>query len=491
MKLWFARKHDLDPEQARQRLEAERLNQERLALLVQGTRERTLAEDATRREHAEQAAAERVRALHEAEKLRAERRAASRQRWARRGFHATLATGIVGVNAAAVLGQVLALVLVSGWPWWAALPLAVVVEAIANIVGFFSHDKTVKGYSAPLLRLLSLAIAAAIGWFNWQHNLDHPLTSGYAIVFGCASLFSPVLWQLYSGWRRWDTQREQDLLVRQKPTFGAWRWIIPSLRGETWAAFKVAVAEGITTREEALARVRIDQLREQAHTAVVTAHGHALELALAQLAATAAELYGPDPAAVEAMSNIQNFISRFGPIVPPFNPASEIASGSDRLPIESGRSSTTPAEAATDRDRVFGPIAHEPDRPAGPADPTPIDSTRSDQPTRSKQPTPNPDDTTESVAPSSPTASDSTTRSADPIPARPRSAPDPTRSDRRRTRPIEELRSEAADLIEQGELDRPVTADRLMELFRIGPGKARPLRDQLNQEPINGHEVAP
>ncbi|MFI6317254.1 DUF2637 domain-containing protein [Nonomuraea sp. NPDC050556] len=486
MKLWFARKDILDPEQARQRLEAERLNQERLALLVHGTRERTQAEDTGRRELAEQAAAERAQARKQAEHLRAERRAASRQRWARRGFHATLATGIVGVNAAAVLGQVLALVLVSGWPWWAALPLAIVVEAIANIVGFFSHDKTVKGYSAPLLRLLSLVIAAAIGWFNWQHNLDHPLTSGYAIVFGCASLFSPVLWQLYSGWRRWDAQREQDLLVRQKPTFGAWRWIIPSLRSETWAAFKIAVAEGITTREEALARVRTERLRRDAQAAVIATHEHALELALTQLAATADELYGPnpDPAAVEAMRNIQDFIGRFGPIVPPFIPASEIARGSDRPPIESGHGTTSPATPATNRDRVPDPITNEPDRidpTATSADQTPINSTRSEQPT----------DPAESVEPSSSTRSDQTTRSSDPAPDRTRSAPDPARSDRRRTRPIEELRSEAADLIEQGALDRPVTADRLMEVLRIGPAKARPLRDQLNHEPINGHEVAP
>ncbi|GAA0935113.1 DUF2637 domain-containing protein [Nonomuraea longicatena] len=486
MKLWFTRKDDLDPEQARQRLEAERLNQERLALLVRGTRERTLAEDTARRELAEQAAAERAQARREAERRHAERRAASRQRWARRGFHATLATGIVGVNAAAVLGQVLALVLVSGWPWWAALPLAIVVEAIANIVGYFSHDKTVKGYSAPLLRLLSLAIAAAIGWFNWQHNLDHPLTSGYAIVFGCASLFSPVLWQLYSGWRRWDAQREQDLLVRQQPTFGAWRWVIPSLRDETWAAFKIAVAEGITTRDEALARVRIEELRQQAQAAVVTTHGHALELALAQLAATADELCGPDPdpAAVEAMRNIQHFISRFGPIVPPFIPASEIARGSDRLPIESGCGNTAPTPAPTDRDRIPAPIPNEPDRidpTVTPTDPTPVGSTRSEWPI----------DPPESVEPSNPTRRDQATRSSDPSSDRTRSAPNPTRSDRRRTRPIEELRSEAADLIEQGALDRPVTADRLMEVLRIGPGKARSLRDQLNQEPINGYEVAP
>jgi hypothetical protein len=76
------------------------------------------------------------------------------------------------------------------WEWWQAVPIALVVESVAVNVGYFAHDKQIKGYSALGLRLLSYGIGAGVGAFNFTHNAAHAVTADFAGVFGAASLLS-------------------------------------------------------------------------------------------------------------------------------------------------------------------------------------------------------------------------------------------------------------------------------------------------------------
>jgi hypothetical protein len=134
---------------------------------------------------------------------------------------------------------------------------------------------------------------------------------------------SPVLWQIYSQWRHWQELRSQGMLEARAPKFAKLRWIIPSLRGETWQAFKLAIAEGIQSPEVAIGEVRArtltgtarDTLRD-AREELVHAQADALRLALVQLAAVAHDLDGEDPKGTEARQNIATFLARFRPFIP-------------------------------------------------------------------------------------------------------------------------------------------------------------------------------
>ncbi|MEV0994690.1 hypothetical protein [Nonomuraea sp. NPDC050202] len=302
----LAAQHGIEEQRARDQREVEALEAER-------EKARVRAElDQMAKQEQDQAAAE---------------RRSFRQRISRA---VVLATANVGVNAVAVLGQVLALTLGLGWEWWAAVPLALVVESVAVNVGYIAHDKLINGYSAGWLRMLSYGIGAAVGWFNYEHNRGTDAdgvvlaTEDYAVVFGAASVLSPVLWQIYSQWKHWQQLRSQGLLEARAPKFAKLRWIIPSLRGETWQAFKLAIAEGIQTPEVAINEVRSRTVtgtaREtllQAREELIRTQSDALRLALVQLAAVASDFDGENPRGTEARQNIATFLARFRPFIPP------------------------------------------------------------------------------------------------------------------------------------------------------------------------------
>lgn len=262
--------------------------------------------------------------LAEQAKQQQDQEAAERRSFRQRISRAVvLASANVGVNAVAVLGQVLALTLGLDWPWWAAIPTALVVESVAVNVGYIAHDKLINGYSAGWLRALSYGIGLAVGWFNYDHNTGQEATRDFAGVFGAASLLSPVLWQIYSQWRHWQQLRSQGMLEARAPKFAKLRWIIPSLRAETWQAFKLAVSEGIQSPEVAIGEVRARTLTGTARETIDAARGElvqtqadALRLALVQLAAVAHDLDGEDPKGTEARQNIATFLARFRPFIP-------------------------------------------------------------------------------------------------------------------------------------------------------------------------------
>ncbi|MBG0828582.1 hypothetical protein HS041_12460 [Planomonospora sp. ID67723] len=274
------------------------------------------------------------------------RKAKSRLLRSRISLAVVLATANVGVNATAVLGQVLALVYGQHWSWWAAAPVAIVVESVAVNVGYFAHDKLIKGYNAFWLRLMSYGIGAGVGLFNYTHNKGLTETGEFAGVFGVASLLSPVLWQIYSQWRRWEDMRAQGLLEERTLHFPLLRWVIPSLRAETWEAFKYGVAEGIRSPEAALAEVRArnatgnarDLIRET-QQALIDTQQDALRLALTHLAWVYDDLDGADPVGRAARERVEQITKRFQPFIPPFVPGSLVA---DPTPAGGNETGTDP-----------------------------------------------------------------------------------------------------------------------------------------------------
>ncbi|MEU8280170.1 hypothetical protein AB0C08_38345, partial [Microbispora bryophytorum] len=259
----------IETARAHAQIEHERLENERELLKLRAEL------DADRQRLADQQAA---RLEEKIAKARQQRWDSIRRISRRVSLAVVLAGANVGVNAAAVLGQVLALCIGLGWHWWAAIPLALVVESVAVNVGYFAHDKLIKGYSAFWLRLLSYGIGAGVGWFNYIHNAAHQVTADFAGVFGACSLLSPVLWQIYSQWRHWDEMRSQELLEARAPKFPWTRRILWA--GETLFIYRRAVRHGIQSVAEADARFRPDyertrKAKQQPAVALVEPAGHA------------------------------------------------------------------------------------------------------------------------------------------------------------------------------------------------------------------------
>lgn len=241
---------------------------------------------------------------------------------------AVLAAANLGVNVLAITGQFLALHLGAGWPAWSAAIAASITESIALNVGFYAHDKLLKGHSALGTRLVSYAIGLAVGLLNYTHNEGHPVTGDAAVMFGAASVLSPILWHMYGIWRHAHNQHVQGTHKPPAPSFVKQRWVLPSLRGETWTAYKVGIAEGISDPDLCIALARAQRADAAARkaiaktqSAVITAQRAQLELALTHLAAVSQELYGADPDAVAAMEDIARFVNRVGAgLVPMYRP---------------------------------------------------------------------------------------------------------------------------------------------------------------------------
>jgi len=253
------------------------------------TNTRTLSKERAKLEKQrtrDQRAYERIEARREIARLRAEYRAERRARrhaaTARLSRAAVLAVPNVAVNAIAVIGQVLALTSSLGWPWYAAAPIALAIESVAINIGYYAHHRLLHGESAWTLRALAHTMGIAVGWLNYTHT-----TPDLAIVCGGASVLSPILWQIYSQWRSREKMRAEGLLEPRAPRFGKLRWLIPSLRGETWAALKLAVAEGIQSPAVALAVLHASQAyaagvaaAHRGRTAAIDTHTALTELAV-------------------------------------------------------------------------------------------------------------------------------------------------------------------------------------------------------------------
>lgn len=327
MKLnWTVRTSSVEREQ--RRLNAEKLRQAQQDMRAQARRDQELAELQHRAE---------LGNLADAHKKQKKRRTwtFSTEKWTKRlamlqkvNRGITLAGANVGVNVLAVTGQFVALYLGAGWPWWAALIAATITESIAINVGFYAHDRLIKGYSPIITRTCSYLIGLGVGVLSYWHNYDHPTTKDAAIMFALASLLSPILWHLYGVWKHADNQHVKGTHNAPAPSFTWQRWLIPSLRKETKAAYTVGISEGISDPNLCIEIVREHRARMAARralrdtqAAVIAAQRAQLQLVLTHMAAQTQDLYGTDPEAAEAMQEGAAFINRVGAgLVPRYRP---------------------------------------------------------------------------------------------------------------------------------------------------------------------------
>ncbi|MGR6921104.1 hypothetical protein ACU635_43270 [[Actinomadura] parvosata] len=250
----------------------------------------------------------------------------AREVWAKRldvvqRFNRTVALvgANVGVNLVAITGQFLGLWLGQEWPWVVALLTAVITETIAINVGFYAHDKLLKGYSPIATRTFSYLIGFSVGVISYMHNHDNDTTKDAAILFALASCLNPILWHMYGVWKHSDNQHVQGTHKPPAPSFPWQRWAFPSLRPETKAAYKLGIAEGISDPDLCIQLVR--QRRQLAQTRrsiqetqdlVIRVQRDTIRLLLTKSAELADELYGMPGNADAAINDAHEWINRFG-----------------------------------------------------------------------------------------------------------------------------------------------------------------------------------
>lgn len=210
-----------------------------------------------------------------------------------------LAGANVAVNVGAITGQFLGLLLGAEWDWWWALVAAAITESVAVNVGFYAHDRLIKGYNAIVTRSCSYLIGLGVAINSYSHNHTDDVMKDAAAMFAGMSLLSPILWHLYGVWKHSDNQYVKGTHKQPAPSFSWQRWIIPSLRPETKAAYIVGVAEDISDPTLCIEIVRSRRsvantyrALTTAYSAVVQAQRAQLQLALAHSAALTQESYG-------------------------------------------------------------------------------------------------------------------------------------------------------------------------------------------------------
>lgn len=230
------------------------------------TRRRRAAEWADEQQQRREQRRQRARAT--ADYRRTERNARLKVALARAGRVAVLTGTNVGVNAVAVVGQVLALH-AAGWPVWAALVGGCIIESVAVYVQWHAHVALVEDDSAVRLRFASYAIAGAVAWLNITHNTVLP------VLFGGCSLASPWLWAMYSRHVHRRQLRAAGLIDPRAPKFSALRWILH--RRETWQALKWAVRHGEQAPGTAILAVQLQQTAHRADQAAEQGRAYLIE----------------------------------------------------------------------------------------------------------------------------------------------------------------------------------------------------------------------
>jgi uncharacterized protein DUF2637 len=144
--------------------------------------------------------------------------------------------------------------LAAGWEY--LVPL--LFGAAAAYCALLAVRHVLAGDSAVTERALTWIYAAAGAGFNW-HHAERAGNAAAAIFFAGASVSAALLWdRTLRAWRRRDELRAAGALERPLPRFRLLRWLVAW--GETWAAWRLAVREGVTSPDEALRRARADRL---------------------------------------------------------------------------------------------------------------------------------------------------------------------------------------------------------------------------------------
>ncbi|MFG3438300.1 hypothetical protein ACGF0J_13745 [Nonomuraea sp. NPDC047897] len=344
------------PERERARLEAEQLRIQQEELREAARRKREIEEAEHRAALSERAGElaeqEQTRITAEAEAKTKRTRAEWQKRravWAERARTASrlavMSITNLGVNGVAVSGQAMAFMQRGLPPLWAVLA-AGIVESVAVYVSWHAHVALREGDAAFVPRMWSYLIGAGAGYLSYTHVQDYPE------LFAACSLASPWLWSMHSRHLHRKDLREQGLIDPRAPKFSVLRWVLHT--GETFAAFKWAVSEGVQSPHLAIEEVRtrraLSMTRaavEETQAAVIAAQRDQLQLALTNMAALSQELYGMDPDGAAAMQNIARFVNKVGggmfPMYRPL-PAGEIrptdgvrTDGADERRTDDGR----------------------------------------------------------------------------------------------------------------------------------------------------------
>ncbi|MER6171390.1 hypothetical protein [Streptosporangium sp. NPDC001681] len=235
------------------------------------------------------------------------------------GRLAVMSVTNLGVNLVAVGGQYMVFIAL-GVPAWAAATGAAIVESVAVYVSWHAHVALREGDAAWGLRMRSYLIGAAAAWLSYTHVPETPE------LFAACSLISPWLWAMHSRHLHRKDLREAGLIDPRAPKFSPLRWALHT--GETFAAFRWAIGEGVQSPQTAVAVVRERRAVrmtwasvEDTRTAVIAAQRATVELTLTHMAALTQELYGADPDAVKAVEEAKRFINRVGAgLVPRYVP---------------------------------------------------------------------------------------------------------------------------------------------------------------------------
>ncbi|TMR99483.1 hypothetical protein [Nonomuraea basaltis] len=302
-----------DPEKEKRALEAERFRIQRRRLAEEARRADARSADADQRDRDEAARTARDERRHKAFK-----------RWSARaqtaGRLAVMSITNVGVNVVAVAGQFLVFQAM-GWPTLLAVLGAAIVESVAVYVSWHAHVALREGDSAWWQRMTSYLIGAAAGYLNFTHVPETPE------LFAACSLASPWLWSMHSRHLHRKDLRQKKLIDPRAPKFSPLRWVLHT--GETFAAFRWAVGEGIQSPTAAVQVVRQARRvemtwRSVAHAqgAVISAQRSQLQLTLTRMAALAEETRGLGPDAEKAMHDAAVFVNEVGAgLVPRYRPS--------------------------------------------------------------------------------------------------------------------------------------------------------------------------
>jgi Protein of unknown function (DUF2637) len=324
----------------------------RIARAEQRRRDADAAAERRLRVAAENAALEqrirtaaRADAAQDAARRRAEaaRRQAARRR-TRQAAGAWLALRVAGVRrgapalwsstvyllavATAAAGQV-SIAVHRGWPLWAGCGTAIFIEGLALAMALTAREARLRGEAALAPRVLTWVAAIFASTVNVQAHRDDLFK---AAVFGAASLFGIILWEIRSGDATRDRLRGLGLVSPPRPPrprLGvAYRLRYPAA---AWAATSACIADPtIITRDGAItagARLRADRAATRTRAEL---------LGIARTAARRAA-QGDDPS--EALAALRRLADLYGHSAPPVPGAAIHRHDSDRA----GPPAATPA----------------------------------------------------------------------------------------------------------------------------------------------------
>lgn len=138
------------------------------------------------------------------------------------------------------------------------LPIAVWVAATVECTSLYvmhlARQAALAGLASLRKRLFAYGIGAGAGYLNWSHWSASASTAEQTmgIIFGVASLCSPILWNMRSQLLHRETLQDQGLLDASTVRLGLARWLMFPI--QTWRCYRYAIENDITSPAEAWAR---------------------------------------------------------------------------------------------------------------------------------------------------------------------------------------------------------------------------------------------